>query len=64
VLALLGFASIALIAVAINDLYDRQHRTDVQLCVIVAAEWHEIQRLGAHAGVTVAPAPPPCTINP
>jgi hypothetical protein len=64
VLTLLGFASVTVITLAINDLYARQHRTDVELCAIVAAEWDQILRLGLATGLDMPPAPPACSISP
>jgi hypothetical protein len=63
VMALIGLASVALIAYAVVDLYGRQAETDKQICVIVVAEWHQIERLGHVAGVAIPPEPPipsPC----
>lgn len=60
VLALLGLASVIVITLAVANLYDHQRETDVKLCYIVQAEWHQIQRLGRKTGVQIPPTPPPC----
>ena len=61
VLALIGLASAALITYAVVDLYDRQAQTDKQICVILLAEWNQIERLGHAAGVVVPPNPVTCS---
>ena len=59
-LTLIGLISVALIGLAVVDLYSRQHDTDVKMCVIIRAEWHHIQRLARHEGIRVPARPPPC----
>jgi hypothetical protein len=61
VLALIGLGSIALITYAVIDLYDRQAQTDKQICVILQAEWNQIERLGRVAGAVIPPNPVTCT---